>query len=526
MIDTENGKKYIEYANAKVAERIQMNKEYAEANPYPIEDLKMALSLEEGGGALASFYGLEGKISSQLESNPQLMSAAVAQANSIEPSSGSEKLWNQLRNGARGLSKLSQNLKLADYDPIKEIYSSYDKFANEAALSIGAEGINSKLIDFIEDRENFSNLLSSVDAEVPFSSTELTRLVFLDTAKDRALMDSIETVEESPINQVDESLETEEEEGESPINNEEIPEPVVSTSDVLETPPVLEDSDQIQSVNPDVNVLIEQSPVSDLTDSVEINEPKLEASNLDELDSDLIPNVLDSNTNIFNDSVESFTSTGDTISVLNEVPNTINPTESSEVDLSLIGMLNLGKELTGENSNILEAASTLTGPDSENIIASSGKVINNLDLASEPTNVIGDAISNINNPINTIKETGILNNVLNKSGFDQSLESITRTDNKIMSSILPNQPDLNIPASSSSDQAIVNQPQSTPPVVESPTSQTQSPSAATETPQPVTNNTMPQFGSSIDVSEVVSRLKKLERLLSSPLEVKVVDRNL
>lgn len=114
---------YLKKVEDGIQKKIKENLDFAEKNPYPVEDLKKITAPLGEKSVLAKIYGPNGELIKTTTVPPEKLAAAKDEANAIPG------LWKRLQDGQRGLTKKKAiETTLLSINPKEELNAAYSKF--------------------------------------------------------------------------------------------------------------------------------------------------------------------------------------------------------------------------------------------------------------------------------------------------------------------------------------------------------------------------------------------------------------
>jgi len=499
--------KYIENYNQRRSERIQMNIDYAKENPYPIDELN---ALEEKS-VFKLIFDENGKNNSH---SKDLIRLAINR---------SRDLYDRLDRGSKGLHKLKQNEDLLKIDPTSELESRY------SAMIDGIRTTNLKLTEVLDGdnfEETYDYIMDGANIQGLDADADIVKMAFKEL---NGTDEEVNTL--NPDDIIDDAIDSED-----PLNGDTSESTETDAiSEVTETAPELE---RESTLNPD-EVIIDEA-IRDTETGTESSAINLESG---------LP-VYNENEEVETASTEVVESTP---SVINDIDNITNATTNVENQNS--------ETINGGAESII---------DSE-INQSSGDVISNSSELTEtipPSDAINPSTSGSSGgsgyfdddlEATSAEDLALLRSTLGMSDIDESNSIINELTES--TTINSSSPALNNEADAIIDEAIgdtevmkekigidkkiapINAPKSNE-IEKSKTSEGEDvklTEVKSETPTPATTSTNTDASSSVtnnennnsennsagytmtDMSGVEARLRKIEMLLSGPLEVKIVE---
>lgn len=509
--------KYIENYNQKRSKRIQKNIDYAKENPYPIDELNL---LDEGSSIRKVFD--ENGMNNSHQTNDKLIAI-----------SDNRDLYNRLKNGSYGLRRLKQNEDLLKIDPNSELESRY------SALIKGIGKYNLKLNEVLDGdnfEETYDYIMSGADIRGIDADVQFVITAFKEMSTDEE-EEEINTI--NPDDIIDEAIDAED-----PLNDEvgEITE-TDAISEVTETPPVLER--EITPIDTEIEV---ENPINDSDAEYESGvanamlsaklDKGIELNDLNLID---VPSI--------NPEVEKLLLEGDfegasklasnisnTTNEYNNVENQNSETINGGAESIINSEINQSSEVTESTSP--SAAINSTGEGSSSTSGGSGYFDDDMapttaeDLALLRSSLGMSDVDESNSIINELTESTTINSsspTLNSESNDIIDEVLEDTevmkekigiDKKIAPINTPETTAIEDQYASKKDDVTLTEVKTEPAVAET---------KSTDTPSNVTNNENNNSENNsagytmTDMSGVEARLRKIEMLLSSPLEVKIVE---
>lgn len=452
----------------------------------------------------------------------------------------------------------------------------------EAALrtqSLGGSNVDSLIKRIFEDYESFEDVayseLDDVSSPTQVTTSQEAYEALKEKMEGASQGEEVEPNEEetSPLNEP-ESLEEEVSSDEeiSPINPAEDVESEEVTTEVSTTGPEIEQAEETPSEPIVANINLEQPDIAeDLEEPEEVQDQQPDVSPISEISSNLVEDnvtevsnetsninntttnvtgentAVNNNTNVTSEKPK-VSSLKDFISKLKGLRDSLNP-ESSPGDAETLEIEKGGN--TPSISNIFEGAKSVVADSFEG-----GDIIGGItDVVSNTTNLNQVLESGSDSPINNQIERALSGPLSDRlpEGFSMdsatdfiesktgasipSVESVTSNISetversaKSLSSPITNisniseRSDSNTEGNQISNISEVDSSTST--ESNSVSTSTNTSSSNTKNEENVENNSSSSSMTSmptVDNSEIVSRLKKLERLLSGPLEVKIVE---
>ena len=496
---------YIENYNKKRDNRIQENIKYAEEHPYPIDELNAL----DNGSPFKLLFNDNGKTNSQ-QNDVEVLAM-----------NRNPDLYNRLKKGASTLRKLEQNEKLKSIDPSEELNARYSAVISGIAgsgLSI-TDLLNSESDDFTEA---YSDILINAEIDGLDADNNIVQLAFKELNSSES-DEAVNTLNDEDI--VDEAID-----GENPLNGETTERDEILEGEVTENTPGLEGEltliDQLQ--NTSLGNIMEPAKLSEESRAELMSksgyELVTEASNISNIDNSI--NDASSNDRSYLDKKEDSTSdvinntsSDSTSDVINNTssdstPDVINNTSSdstsdfinntSSVSSSSSNSGEFSDDMDAYTANELAFLTKSNNPESESDVEESNSIIN--ELNEDSSQAIGD---NENSVIDEVmSETEVLKE---KIGIDKRIAPINT----------PPPAEVAKPASPEGSDVTLTE-------VKSETAGSDN-KTTTDNSSNVTNNEGNKSEnnsagySMTDMSGVEARLRKIENLLSSPLEVKIVD---
>jgi hypothetical protein len=445
--------------------------------------------------------------------------------------------------------------------------------------SLGGSNVDSLIKRIFEDYESFEDVAYSELNDVSSPSQVTTSQEAYEALKEKmegaSQGEEVEPNEEetSPLNEP-ESLEEEVSSDEeiSPINPAEDVEPEEVTTEVSTTGPEIEQAEETPSEPIVANINLEQPDLAeDLEEPEEVQDQQPAVSPISEISSNLVEDnvtevsnetsninntttnvtgentAVNNNTNVTSEKPK-VSSLKDFISKLKGLRDSLNP-ESSPGDAETLEIEKGGN--TPSISNIFEGAKSVVADSFEG-----GDIIGGItDVVSNTTNLNQVLESGSDSPINNQIERALSRPLSDRlpEGFSMdsatdfiesktgasipSVESVTSNISetversaKSLSSPITNISNISERSESNTEgnqiSNISEVDSSTSTESNSVSTSTNTSSSNTKNEENVENNSSSSSMTSmptVDNSEIVSRLKKLERLLSGPLEVKIVE---
>lgn len=445
--------------------------------------------------------------------------------------------------------------------------------------SLGGSNVDSLIKRIFEDYESFEDVAYSELNDVSSPSQVTTSQEAYEALKEKmegaSQGEEVEPNEEetSPLNEP-ESLEEEVSSDEeiSPINPAEDVEPEEVTTEVSTTGPEIEQAEETPSEPIVANINLEQPDLAeDLEEPEEVQDQQPAVSPISEISSNLVEDnvtevsnetsninntttnvtgentAVNNNTNVTSEKPK-VSSLKDFISKLKGLRDSLNP-ESSPGDAETLEIEKGGN--TPSISNIFEGAKSVVADSFED-----GDIIGGItDVVSNTTNLNQVLESGSDSPINNQIERALSRPLSDRlpEGFSMdsatdfiesktgasipSVESVTSNISetversaKSLSSPITNISNISERSESNTEgnqiSNISEVDSSTSTESNSVSTSTNTSSSNTKNEENVENNSSSSSMTSmptVDNSEIVSRLKKLERLLSGPLEVKIVE---
>jgi hypothetical protein len=445
--------------------------------------------------------------------------------------------------------------------------------------SLGGSNVDSLIKRIFEDYESFEDVAYSELNDVSSPSQVTTSQEAYEALKEKmegaSQGEEVEPNEEetSPLNEP-ESLEEEVSSDEeiSPINPAEDVEPEEVTTEVSTTGPEIEKAEETPSEPIVANINLEQPDLAeDLEEPEEVQDQQPAVSPISEISSNLVEDnvtevsnetsninntttnvtgentAVNNNTNVTSEKPK-VSSLKDFISKLKGLRDSLNP-ESSPGDAETLEIEKGGN--TPSISNIFEGAKSVVADSFED-----GDIIGGItDVVSNTTNLNQVLESGSDSPINNQIERALSRPLSDRlpEGFSMdsatdfiesktgasipSVESVTSNISetversaKSLSSPITNISNISERSESNTEgnqiSNISEVDSSTSTESNSVSTSTNTSSSNTKNEENVENNSSSSSMTSmptVDNSEIVSRLKKLERLLSGPLEVKIVE---
>jgi hypothetical protein len=445
--------------------------------------------------------------------------------------------------------------------------------------SLGGSNVDSLINRIFEDYESFEDVAYSELNDVSSPSQVTTSQEAYEALKEKmegaSQGEEVEPNEEetSPLNEP-ESLEEEVSSDEeiSPINPAEDVEPEEVTTEVSTTGPEIEQAEETPSEPIVANINLEQPDLAeDLEEPEEVQDQQPAVSPISEISSNLVEdnvtevsnetsNINNTTTNVTGENTAVNNNTNvtsekpkvgslkDFISKLKGLRDSLNP-ESSPGDAETLEIEKGGN--TPSISNIFEGAKSVVADSFED-----GDIIGGItDVVSNTTNLNQVLESGSDSPINNQIERALSRPLSDRlpEGFSMdsakdfiesktgasipSVESVTSNISetversaKSLSSPITNISNISERSESNTEgnqiSNISEVDSSTSTESNSVSTSTNTSSSNTKNEENVENNSSSSSMTSmptVDNSEIVSRLKKLERLLSGPLEVKIVE---
>jgi hypothetical protein len=535
---------YIDNYNSKRDKIIQRNIEYSNNNPYPIDELTKLGDTT----VLKYVFDENGEIPSAQRRIKLL---------AIEDN---KDLYDRLSAGDRGLKKLKHNKKLLEIDPAAELRSRFNAVVKSLNQTNSTTNGNIKLEDWLngevgEGFNNFSELydailyqynMTGIDADIEFVISAFKELSGID--------ETINNV--SVLN--DEDIIGEVSDGEDPLNEGETTERVEDISEVTETSPVIESE----------STLIDEDIIDEaINDSPTNSDRSLgEIMRSARLDSDITQEDVNMSINLVNEALESINPTTNQISETSNIDNSINDYSSNKSFLdkkeeSTSDVINNTSSVSSSSSQSSgafdddmaaytpEEIEFLTGgniQDSEVNVDESNSIINEL------TSDVDESSNTINESDSSVDESSSIINELTEDNSQISGDSIEMTESINNTISMPDSENSEIDSVISETEVIrekVGIDKSVAPINTPPTTETKIETSAVDedvkmtevksesndlgapnkTETSITNNentsseNMNAGHTMVDMSQVEARLRKIENLLSSPLEVKIID---
>lgn len=166
---------YISKATEGIQKRIKENLDFAEANPYPADELKNLILQTRGESALAKVYGPTGELTKVSLLSPEQFKAAKDEAD-VYPG-----LWTMLRAGQIGMNKLELNKGL-DRDWVENsLNTAFIRFINELNkfISLGAKIKIEDVFSDKTDNNTFEEYLDEFNINLnSFGAESLLRSAF------------------------------------------------------------------------------------------------------------------------------------------------------------------------------------------------------------------------------------------------------------------------------------------------------------------------------------------------------------
>ena len=528
--------KYIENYNQKRNEHIQKNIDYANDNPYPIDELN---ALEEKS-VFKLIFDENGKNNSH---SKDLIRLAINR---------SRDLYDRLDRGSKGLHKLKQNEDLLKIDPTSELESRY------SAMIDGIRTTNLKLTEVLDGdnfEETYDYIMDGANIQGLDADSDIVKMAFKEL---NGTDEDVNTL--NPDDIIDDAIDSED-----PLNGDtgESTE-TDAISEVTETAPELE---RESTLNPD-EVIIDEA-VRDTetgTESSAINlesglpvyneNEEVETASTEVVEStpfviNDIDNITNENTNVENQNIETINSGiesvidgdinqsgGDVISNSSELNKLTSPTGAinstgDSLPSSTSGSGDFDDDMeatTPEELAMLRSALGMSDVDESN------NIINEL-TESTPINSSSPTINSESTPINSSSPTinsesttinsssptinSESNNIVDEAvGETEVMKEKIGIDKKIAPINTPSLNKIEDQSTSKKDDVTLT---------EVKTEQSVDETKSTDTPSNVTNNENNNSENNnagyamTDMSGVEARLRKIEMLLSGPLEVKIIE---
>lgn len=526
--------KYIEEFNQRRNERIKKNQEYIDAYPYPIDELN---SLDPNS-SLTKLYNENGEIP-----NASQFRTAAASEN--------PDLYRRLNKGNSTLRKIKQNEELNSIDPLESLNRRYE----ETIKGIAVTGLTFNKLINSDDPSEFEEAYDSIMNDAGISGIDASPSTVMSAFKELnngstdggAINDNTNIItdeKESSVLNDDEVNETNNEGSKLGSEVEVESEP---TSEVESNVPELEK--EIKPLPDSTQESVSDSVTSPLNDNITNNNQNVtnEGSSSTINDTNNIININDSNESLNND----ISNIGESKSINNDIESTNISTNNQSLNQEISPITNNDNILNNNESSDINNIDGDSNVESNSINTpkskeSSVKVVeddfsvsaDDLAVARQflgtgSSSIINDESKNIDKSnTESTESTSVTstnnfleqNNMENKSNVEST--EITKNkigiDKKIAPINLPTQTEpKSIDKSESSDSPVnVTEVASESNVVAGGNTSTESSTIKNENKSSETN-----IGgdSNIDMSEVNERLRKIENLLSGPLEVKIVD---
>ncbi len=536
---------YIDNYNRKRDNIIQSNIEYSNNNPYPIDELN-----ELGNSTVLKYV---------FDENGQIPSAQKRiKLLAIEDN---KDLYDRLSNGARGLEKLKQNEKLLEIDPEAVLKSRFDEVVKVLNRTNSTTDGNIKLDEWLNGEiteGNFntfgelynaileSSNMTGIDADIEFVISAFKELSGSDETDEPT--DDVNTLNDEDI--IDEVID-----GEDPLNLGETSE----TSDIVEgeiteTAPELEpeltltddelDEDRGFTEIDEVSPINEEATVGDF-DTNEDGTVSLSEynENINSIINDIQENVTNETSNIDNQINEAINNNDrsylDNINnetegdVINNSSSITESNESSTTSSTGTGSGYFDDDIAPTSSRDLEILRSTLGMTSER------------ETASESNDTINDSnrdgIEVVDDTINDSNRDGIevVDDIINETSVNSDSPSIgtnnmsADTDTE-ETEVVRDRVGIDKFVAPINTPAIDRTNDETKPIGEEVKmtevkSESNDAALPEKTETSITNNennkseTVNPGYTFVDISQVEARLRKIENLLSSPLEVKIVD---
>lgn len=523
---------YISEFKESVDAQIQKNIERAKENPYPLDELN-EIKASDPESAIAKMF----------DENGQTVNPLIASQLAGDASSQNKDLYERLRKGSKAMQRLKTNDELAKLDPQEELRKEYLTFKNaiNRSASLGSDINVKKVIELDED--GFEDIAFSLtDGGSGRVNVNVLQSAFRELYETEIESISDEnTTESSPLN--DDAIE-------SSNNDEGVP---INPSDI-ESVESIEDESNVVSQEPEVTGAVIPADVSEQEDNfseIEAPSPINPPATEDTFDLNNDDNVsLNEYNQTINDVINNINE-----NVTNEVQNISNQTEVAKEKLKKTeeeylnsndqGSINPKEDSFYEDIKILSNPSEVLNQMTlnENTTLENNEFNDNSEITSESSaiNSTGDSISKTKESSvdlyrNQIEEmnqvVAFMDSQMGRTNPEMS-ESVTNENIEVTKSefgLDKSQAPLNIPKpevkseTSSSESITVNE--TTTGSNESTNNETKNEtSSSTSVSNSETNNDNSRNISapSIDITELAIRLRKIENLLSGPLEVKVIE---